>query len=101
MLKLLCSTAKLDRDKGLQQLEEFLKKQNVDDVREFENKLVDLMSDDDSTWEKKHGSLMAAKTIMDSQHFSTEYGNRVLQKSLILLDDKEYRVRISAGNKTL
>ncbi|XP_071081412.1 uncharacterized protein [Haliotis cracherodii] len=97
MLKLLCSTAKLDRDKGLQQLQEFLKKQNVDDVREFENKLVDLMSDGDSTWEKKHGSLMAAKTIMDSQHFSTEYGNRVLQKSLILLDDKEYRVRISAG----
>ena len=103
MLTLLCSGVKLERDKGLVELEKYLQSQDQDKIHELLKELLELLSDDDASWEVKHGSLMAAKTIFEHESFKClegigeEFVKIVQEKALHLLDDPEYRVRSTAG----
>ena len=99
VLQKLCSKAKLDRDKGFQELQEYLKQSDNDDgVRNFEKKFSTILSDTSSEWECKHGSLMGSKAVCQTQFCSEEFSSYLVEQALMLADDSEFRVRIAAGN---
>ncbi|XP_041353501.1 uncharacterized protein LOC121371570 [Gigantopelta aegis] len=103
MLSQLCSAVKLERDKGLLELEKYLQNEKQNKISELLKELLKLLSDDTASWEIKHGSLMAAKSIFEhksfkcSEHIEEDFVKTVQEKALHLLNDPEYRVRSSAG----
>lgn len=97
ILKKLCSKAKLDRDKGFQDFEEFLKSVDDGTVLSIERKFTDMLSDSTNEWETKHGVLMGSKAIFQSGKTTEEFSNILLQNAVSLADDAEFRVRIAAG----
>ena len=97
VIQKLCSKAKLDRDKGFQDLQEYLKSADQDGVRAFEKKLSTILSDSSSEWESKHGALMGSKAVCQTQICSDEFTSYLVEQALMLADDSEFRVRIAAG----
>ena len=97
VLQKLCSKAKLDRDKGFQNLQDYLKSADQDGVQDFEKKFSAILSDCSSEWETKHGALMGSKAVCQTQICSDEFTNYLVEQALALADDSEFRVRIAAG----
>ena len=97
ILEKLCSKAKLDRDKGFQDLQDYLKSADQDGVQNFEKKFSAILSDGFSEWESKHGALMGSKAVCQTQIGSDEFTNYLIEQALALADDSEFRVRIAAG----
>ena len=93
----LCSKAKLDRDKGFQDLELFLSTADIDVISATEQKIADILSQSNAEWESKHGALMGAKAIIQTGKAGDDFSNGLIQKALELADDGEFRVRIAAG----
>ncbi|ESO94206.1 hypothetical protein LOTGIDRAFT_232463 [Lottia gigantea] len=97
VLLLLCSSAKIERDRGCVELEKFLEDKNEEEVKDFEDKLLKILSDASSSWESKHGGLMGSKSILLHKHCSGSFPDKIRQHSIGLLEDEEFRVRIAAG----
>lgn len=94
----LCSSAKLEREKGLQQLHKLIKKSDVNDIQEIETKLKELLMKDTPTeWETKYGGLIGGKELLDAGRTSVSFLDFFKEVTLQALDDSEYRVRIVAG----
>lgn len=102
ILMLLCSHVKLERDRGLQDLEEKLKESSnfisdVQNVEELQNSLTSLVESTDQGWEVKHGGLMGSKAMVLKNLGSDVFCEGLKQHALRLMHDDEARVRTASG----
>ena len=100
VLKLLCSTAKLDRDKGVRELEKILEAPEQTTLAWLASEIEIQLKNPQSAWESKHGGLMGAKCLLLSEKYEDEnasFAQNALSSSLQLLEDSESRVRLAAG----
>lgn len=98
ILKSLCSSAKLERDRGYQKLADFLKRIDLEGLFQLELEITKLLDDSDASWETRHGALMGAKAILVNGNASDDFVVDLRVKTVKFLDDSEFRVRIAAGN---
>jgi len=94
ILEKLCSHQKLDRDKGVEELKALLQGGTTENNQIAPFVLSTLKTS--STWEAKHGSLMAAQLLIEHDN-STSLDSEILPLLPQLLEDNEPRVRLSAG----
>ena len=97
ILKELCSSLKLERDRGFQQLVSHLQSLDEEGIYNLQLDLSKLLNDAESAWESKHGALMGAKAILENGNVSDDFEVELRRKVMELLDDNEFRVRIAAG----
>lgn len=102
ILSLLCSHTKLERDKGLQVLEEKLKdtsdfSSDSQRVTDFQNSLASLVDSTDRGWEAKHGGLIGSKVLIRNNLGSDDFTEALRKQALRLMHDDEARVRIASG----
>ncbi|XP_064602415.1 uncharacterized protein LOC135468221 [Liolophura sinensis] len=97
ILKLICSSAKLERDRGVAELQRFIATLDGPGIQELEQRFLQLLGDTSAEWEKKHGALMGAKAVLVLQVSSDDFSSVMGEKAISLLDDGEFRVRIAAG----
>ncbi len=96
-LKLLCSSAKIERDRGAEQLKLYLKNSSDESVHLLEKALNDLFLNDGGTWESRHGALMGTRTLLSCQFCSDAFIEQSTDRALKLLEHDESRVRLAAG----
>lgn len=96
-LGLLQSKKRLDRERGLQEL-----KQLVDEGRlhgeergKSEEDVLELITSLSSSWEAKHGGLMATTVLLP--HASRDFCDKLKGEIPLLLEYDESRVRLAAG----
>ena len=97
IVKELCSSLKLERDRGYQQLVAHLQGLDEEGIYNLQVDLSKILNDIESTWEAKHGALMGAKAVMENGNVSDDFEIEIKKKVMDLLDDNEFRVRIAAG----
>lgn len=99
VLKLLSSSAKLDRDKGVLELNQLLKCENKETCDQLQEEIIRILKQSEIKWEVKHGCLMGAKAILtnENQTPAEQFLSEIQCHSLVLLEDAESRVRIGAG----
>lgn len=102
ILVLLCSHVKLDRDRGLQALEEKLKDpssftSDTQQVEDLQNSLTEFVTSTDRTWETRHGGLTGSKALIVNNLGSDDFCETLRKKALQLMHDNEVRVRIASG----
>jgi hypothetical protein len=97
IVKELCSSLKLERDRGYQQLVAHLQGLDEEGIYNLQFDLSKILNDIESTWEAKHGALMGAKAVMENGNVSDDFEIEIKRKVMDLLDDNEFRVRIAAG----
>lgn len=96
-MKLICSSAKLERDRGVAELQRYIATLDGPGIQELEQRFLQLLGDSSAEWEKKHGALMGAKAVLVQQVSSDDFASVMGERALSLLDDGEFRVRIAAG----
>lgn len=100
VLELLISTSKLDRDKGLKELEKLLlSPSETENINNIEKELKSHVSKEDCKWEEKHGYLLAIKSLVPMKKIvnDDEFLTRIQIECLNYLQDSEVRVRLAAG----
>lgn len=105
-LSLLCSHTKLERDQGLQVLEETLKdtsgfSSDSQRVADFQNSLASLVESTDRGWEARHGGLIGSKVLILNNLGSEDFTEALRKQALRLMHDDEARVRIASGETLL
>ena len=98
IFELLSSNTKLHRDRGLLQLRNFL--DQPFSPKEFEKQIVAQFSVKSEKWEEKHALLSTRQVILQSakcKDVSEDFLSKAKAEAILLLEDNEYRVRISAG----
>lgn len=93
----LCSSLKLERDKGFQNFVKHIDLAESEDIDTLEQCITKLLTEEGSSWEKKHGGLMAAKALLISGKNSDDFAVDMRSQALKYLEDNEFRVRIAAG----
>ncbi|GFS25769.1 Arm repeat-containing protein [Elysia marginata] len=104
----LCSKAKLDRDRGFNELQSIIHQCNEDQIAEIQNEVLELLGDESSSWESKHGGLSGARCLLEQGKVDIEedetcieggnpFAFKVIGIAMQMLDDEEFRVRIAAG----
>lgn len=103
-LKLLCSHAKLERDKGCLALISTIKKitdteEGQSQVKTLEEKLQSYLSQvaKEENWENVFGHIQACKILIESQRYTPDFPTLILPYGLQFLEHEEFRVRISSG----
>ena len=105
ILALLCSHVKLERDRGLQALEERLKDSSnftsdVKKVEDLQNSLTEFVTSTDRGWETKQGGLLGSKAVILNNLGSEDFSKNLRKQALQLMHDDEARVRIASGRAT-
>lgn len=95
--KLLCSNAKLERDRGYTELQKLLADSDPDKVSELQNDFIKLLLEVSENWEARHGALSGTKALLESGKSDDDFAISLLDHVLQSLDDTEFRVRIAAG----
>ncbi|XP_061173141.1 uncharacterized protein LOC133182346 [Saccostrea echinata] len=93
----LCSSHKIERDRGFQNFVKHIDTAESEDINDLEQDVSKLLTEEDSSWEKKHGGLMAAKALLTSGKSSDDFVVDMRSLALKYLEDKEFRVRTAAG----
>lgn len=102
-IELLCSHQKLERDRGVDSLEQLLPSiANADAVIQVNHRLTELLSEPESkSWETMHGGLLALKCIYEKGNYSGDVLQSCIKEinnaCLELLRHDEARVRLAAG----
>ncbi|CAN7947421.1 unnamed protein product [Ixodes pacificus] len=101
-LKLLCSGTKLERDRGLQEIQRYLSCAKSADIRSLEATLLGILEDPTSPWESKLGGLLGIKALVvhlrSAQHpRDKDLPEKIARVSLELLSHPEVRLRLEAG----
>ncbi|CAN8031412.1 unnamed protein product [Ixodes persulcatus] len=101
-LKLLCSGTKLERDRGLQEIQRYLACAKSADIRSLEATLLGILEDPTSPWESKLGGLLGIKALVvhlrSAQHLcDKDLPEKIARVSLELLSHPEVRLRLEAG----
>ena len=96
-LALVQSKKRLDREKGLQQLQESVNEGRLgeEERREGERVVSDLVTSLTSPWEAKHGGLMASTVLLPGA--SPQFMEKMKGEVPLLLEYDESRVRLAAG----
>lgn len=97
ILKELCSSLKLERDRGYQNLVAHLQSLDEEGIYNLQFDLSKLLNDNELSWESKHGGLMGAKAVLENGNVSDDFEIEIKRKCMDHLDDNEFRVRIAAG----
>ena len=102
-LPLIRSKKRLDREKGISQLELMLN-QSISDIQsedknEIESELLRLVLSLTSPWEERHGGLLASGIMIHSGTASQQFCDRIKGEIPLFLEDSESRVRMAAGTK--
>lgn len=101
VLHLLCSSMKLERDKGVVELEKLLPILNLSDRHSLQKCLLNLLSDSESSWGTKQGCLLGAKSLISYLNLDEDsdcnFIINIKEISQKLLTDIEVRVRLAAG----
>ena len=100
-LALVQSKRRLDREKGLQQLQESVNEGRLgeEERREGEREVSELVTSLTSPWEAKHGCLMAATVLLPGA--SPQFVEKMKGEVPLLLEYDESRVRLAAGEPRL
>lgn len=93
----LCSSLKLERDRGFQSFVKHVDSVENEDIVGLERNVTKLLSEGDSSWEKIHGGLMAAKALLTTGKSTDDFAVDMRPLALNFLEDREFRVRIAAG----
>lgn len=105
VLEMLCNKVKLIRDQGVGELHRCLPSLNESERIQFEDNLIQLLGDSESSWESKQGSLLGAKALISFVNLENdrevEFIERMKEMALKFLTDFEVRVRIAAGRFTI
>ena len=99
-MDLLLSSKKLDRDKGLEELQHRFQRDgssNLAEIAGVETSFLSVLQDSQSSWEAKHGALLGAKALSEVESSSDHFISEMRKYSLQLLIDHEARVRLAAG----
>lgn len=96
IIRELCSSQKLERDRGFHSFVKHIDSLESEDVNSLEQDVSKLFIED-SSWEKKHGGLMAAKALLTCGKSSDDFAVDMRSQALKYLDNNEFRVRIAAG----
>ena len=96
-LVLLQSKKRLDRERGLQHLQLLVDEDKLtdDERKKSEEDVLQLVTSLSSSWETKHGGLMAASVLIPKA--SDEFLEKLKGDIPILLEYDESRVRLAAG----
>ncbi len=97
MLEFLCSGQKIERDRGVVELQNLLASGNDEVVRQLEVSIQNLLEDPMLPWESKHGALMGAKALLVDKSCSDDFAQISRLHCMKLLEHSESRVRLSAG----
>ena len=97
VLTLLCSAQKIERDRGVVELQKFIGTAEDVEIRRLESSIQSLLEDGMSPWESKHGALMGTKALLSHEKCSDEFAQLSKDYALRLLEHSESRVRLSAG----
>ncbi|KAK2178117.1 hypothetical protein NP493_558g01003 [Ridgeia piscesae] len=104
VLELLCSSAKIKRDRGAIELHNHLRETDSEGLKQLENSVRLLLQDADAPWERKHGALMGFKELLglgvtdeNLLKCSDEFTGVAKECALHMLEDSESRVRLAAG----
>ncbi|XP_077991642.1 uncharacterized protein LOC144445871 [Glandiceps talaboti] len=96
-LELLCSTTKLERDRGQLELQRQINDANEGNLQAIEMALISCLQDSSARWEQKQGALMGSKLVVLNEDSSEEFALTCRLHALHLLNDSEARVRLAAG----
>jgi hypothetical protein len=80
-----CSSLKLERDRGYQQLVAHLQGLDEEGIYNLQVDLSKILNDIESTWEAKHGALMGAKAVMENGNVSDDFEIEIKKKVMDLL----------------
>lgn len=102
VLSILCSSKKIERDKGVVQLHKILLSSDIEIRICLETKILQLLTGSEGTpWETKHGCLLGAKEIIYKIDLNCErefiFFNEIRNIARKLLTDVEVRVRLESG----
>ena len=107
--KLLRSSKKLEREHGVELLQNVYAAADEADKADIEGYILDMLRSSEMRWEETQGALMAAKVILvpDSQNKNavkcaksdSEFVSEVKVNAIALLEHSEYAVRITAGKR--
>ncbi|BFZ12449.1 hypothetical protein BsWGS_15488 [Bradybaena similaris] len=109
ILAKLRSKAKLERDKGFTELQEYVNRCSSDEINDLQQDLLNLLSSEENGWESRHGGLSGVRCIIEQGKISFQEGDndldieedifvhQIIEKAILMLDDEEFRVRIAAG----
>eukprot|EP00123_Amoebidium_parasiticum_P008862 comp19068_c0_seq1/m.21543 comp19068_c0_seq1/g.21543 ORF comp19068_c0_seq1/g.21543 comp19068_c0_seq1/m.21543 type:complete len:696 (-) comp19068_c0_seq1:466-2553(-) len=93
------SGKKLERDKGIDTLTQQLGQLTAEDVPCLEAVLLSKLTEE--RWQSRHGGLLGCQAILLTKgtqvSMSQNFQDQLLARSLVLLDDREARVRLAAG----
>ncbi len=99
VLELLCSSAKIERDRGVVELQRQIDSADPVFVKDLEISIQRILEDPSSPWESKHGGLMGCTALVlhEEKHCSDEFVQKARDYALGLLEDNEQRVRFASG----
>ena len=99
-LKLLASTAKIERDRGVLELRRFLNTVGNEEVAGLEDLFLQILGDSTAPWESVQGALMGVAALIthNAVSISEQFVANVQERAIKLLEHKESRIRLSAGN---
>jgi len=100
ILKLISSTSKLERDKGIEKLTDSITNSDVGTWSPVKTSLDSITKESQITWEEKHGYLLAQKCLIvvsKNEQNSQEFVSKLTEICLAWLTDSEVRVRVGAG----
>ena len=97
VLTFLCSSQKIERDRGVVELQKLLNVANDEEIRRLESSVQSLLEDGTLPWESKHGALMGTKALLSHEKCSDDFAHVSKNYALKLLEHSESRVRLSAG----
>lgn len=96
VLQAICSSKKLDRDKGISSLRALIdgstEKEKL--FEQLESHVLAVLKKNER-WESSHGCLMAACALV--QHATVQFSEEILSLLPTMLEDREPRVRQAAG----
>jgi len=102
---LLSSGKKLEREHGVELLQNAYAAADDSDRIHIEEYILDMLRSTEMRWEETQGALMAAKVILLSNRQSrnacaesdSKFDSEVKVNAIVLLEHSEYAVRITAG----
>lgn len=106
VLGVLCSSKKIERDRGILLLHTFLSSANEESRIVLEEQIINILnSSEDIPWETKHGCLLGAKEVILRANLDCERELNFLCQSRELarklLTDMEVRVRLESGKELI
>lgn len=102
-LLLLCHSMKLERDRGINELQKFLSNAKSDDLQKLKTCLEDMLLRRSECWQEKLGLLLGIKTFLPylkksiDEESTMQFIDKVTNRCLDLLIDEEVRVRLESG----